>query len=118
MLIPNALSMRRAISPDRPAFWFKRFDSAGRDTPSTFAAAVTDSPCVSTTSVLMKSPGVNGEDAPEALQAKRRTEGPRQILWDLLLGLEEVMQLPSSRRSLRRLRARDPADWPFLKAAS
>ena len=57
MFTPNAFSMRRAISPDRSAFWFRRFDSAGRDPPSTFAAAVTESPCAPMISVLMNSPG-------------------------------------------------------------
>src|SRR5260370_33940499 len=57
---PNAFSMRSAISPERLAFPFNKPESAGRDTPSTFAAAVTDNSAGSTISVRMKSPGCGG----------------------------------------------------------
>ena len=57
---PNAFSIRSAISPDSPALPFSKLDSVGRETPSAAAAAVTDSPCASTISVLMKSPGWGG----------------------------------------------------------
>src|SRR5258708_2904616 len=57
---PNAFSMRSAISPERLAFPFNKLESAGRDTPSAIAAAVTDNPVGSTISVRMKSPGCGG----------------------------------------------------------
>ena len=60
ILTPNAFSIRSAMSPDSPAFPFSKLDSVGRETPSAAAAAVTDSPCASTISVLMKSPGCSG----------------------------------------------------------
>jgi hypothetical protein len=52
--------MRSAISPDSPALPFSKLDSAGRETPSAAAAAVTDNPAGSTISVRMKSPGWGG----------------------------------------------------------
>src|SRR5450759_2228361 len=57
---PNAFSMRNAMSPDRSALPFSRFDNVGRDTPSTFAAAATDRPSGVMISVRMKSPGCGG----------------------------------------------------------
>src|ERR1700676_3899466 len=52
--------MCSAISPERLAFPFNKLESAGRDTPSAIAAAVTDNPAGSTISVRMKSPGCGG----------------------------------------------------------
>src|ERR1700676_2958671 len=52
--------MCSAISPERLAFPFNKLESAGRDTPSAIAAAVTDNPAGSTISVRMKPPGCGG----------------------------------------------------------
>src|ERR1700691_1554228 len=57
---PKAFSMRSAMSPERDALPFSRLDSAGRETFSAAAAAVTDSPAGWMISVRMKSPGWGG----------------------------------------------------------
>src|SRR5580658_10073489 len=57
---PNAFSIRKAISPDRPALLLSRLDRAGRETLSAFAVSVTERPAGSTISVRIKSPGWGG----------------------------------------------------------
>src|SRR5437899_3725016 len=57
---PKAFSMRSAMSPDRSALPLRRLDSAGRETRSAAAAAVTDKPAGWMISVRMKSPGWGG----------------------------------------------------------
>src|ERR1700733_8630537 len=57
---PKAFSMRSAISPERSELPFNRLDRAGRETRSAAAAAVTESPAGSITSVRIKSPGCGG----------------------------------------------------------
>src|SRR5208337_247490 len=57
---PNAFSMRSAMSPERSALPFSRLDSAGRETLSAAAAAVTDRPAGWIISVRIKSPGWGG----------------------------------------------------------
>jgi hypothetical protein len=54
---PKAFSMRSAMSPERDALPFSRLDSAGGETLSAAAAAVTESPAGWMISVQMKSPG-------------------------------------------------------------
>ena len=53
----NAFSMRSAMMPDMSDRPFRSIDRAGRETPSTFAAAVTVRPWGSITSVLTNAPG-------------------------------------------------------------
>src|ERR1035437_761974 len=57
---PKAFSMRSAMSPERSALPLRRLDSAGRETRSATAAAVTDRPAGWMISVRMKSPGWDG----------------------------------------------------------
>src|ERR1017187_3356788 len=57
---PKAFSMRRAISPERSDLAFRRLERAGRDTPRTCAAAVTERPCGSMISIRINSPGCGG----------------------------------------------------------
>src|SRR5271166_2871334 len=57
---PKAFSMRSAMSPERSALPFNRLESAGRETLSAAAAAVTDRPAGWIISVRMKSPGWGG----------------------------------------------------------
>src|SRR5579875_1019737 len=57
---PKAFSMRSAMSPERPALPLSRLESAGRETWSAAAAAVTDKPAGSIISVRIKSPGWGG----------------------------------------------------------
>src|ERR1700688_4786396 len=56
----KAFSMRSAMSPERSALPLSRLDSAGRETRSAAAAAVTERPAGSIISVRMKSPGWGG----------------------------------------------------------
>ncbi len=60
ILTSNAFSIRSAIIPDRSDRPFRNVESAGRDTPSTFAAAATARPCGSITSVFTNAPGCGG----------------------------------------------------------
>src|SRR6266849_10049198 len=60
MRTPKAFSKRSAMSPERSACPFSRFDSAGRDTPSICAAAVTDRASGFRISVRINSPGCGG----------------------------------------------------------
>ncbi len=55
-----AFSMRRAISPDRSALPFRRFESAGRVTRSTAAAAVTVRPWPPMSSIRITVPTCGG----------------------------------------------------------
>src|ERR1700683_3933948 len=59
-LSPKACWMRTAISPERLARPLRKADKAGRETPRTLAAAVTDRPRGSIISERMKSPGCDG----------------------------------------------------------
>jgi hypothetical protein len=60
MLTPKAFSIRKAISADNAARPLNRAERAGRVTPSTLAASVTDSLWGSTISARMKRPGWEG----------------------------------------------------------
>jgi hypothetical protein len=56
METPKAFSMRSAISGDKSTCSFNSVESAGRVTPSAFAASVTDSGMAPTISWRMKPP--------------------------------------------------------------
>src|ERR1700676_4187011 len=60
IFIPKAFSMRSAMSPERCALPLSKLDSAGRDTRSAAAAAVTVSPAGSIISARMNSPRWGG----------------------------------------------------------
>lgn len=60
MSTPKAFSSRSAMDPDKAVLPFNRLESVGRETLSAFAAADTERPSGSSTSVLMNDPGCEG----------------------------------------------------------